>query len=136
MRKQNKGITLIELMVAVAVIGILAGVAYPSYVDFVTRSNRAEPQQELLRIANLQEMYYVDNREYTADMKALGLNADPYVTDSGLYSIDATLNTNKDEFILKATAQGTQATNDSACLNMQVTETGAKSATSADCWEK
>lgn len=81
-------------------------------------------------------MFYVDNREYTADMKALGLNADPYVTDSGLYSIDATLNTNKDEFILKATAQGTQATNDSACLNMQVTETGAKSATSADCWEK
>ncbi|GLX81791.1 type IV pilin protein [Thalassotalea eurytherma] len=136
MRKQNKGVTLIELMVAVAIIGILAGVAYPSYVDFVTRSNRAEPQQELLRIANLQEMYYVDNREYTADMKALGLNADPYITDSGLYSIDATLNTNKDEFILKATAQGTQATNDSACLTMQVTETGAKSATSADCWEK
>ena len=102
MRKQNKGVTLIELMVAVAIIGILAGVAYPSYVDFVTRSNRAEPQQELLRIANLQEMYYVDNREYTADMKALGLNADPYITDSGLYSIDATLNTNKDEFILKA----------------------------------
>lgn len=123
-------------MVAVAIIGILAGVAYPSYVDFVTRSNRAEPQQELLRIANLQEMYYVDNREYSADMKALGLNADPYVTDSGLYSVDATLNTNKDEFILKATAQGTQATNDSACLHMQVTETGAKSATSADCWEK
>lgn len=134
MNKLVRGVTLIELMVAVAIIGILAGIAYPSYVEFVTRSNRAEPQQELLRIANLQEMYYVDNRQYTTDMKLLGLGADPYVTESGNYSIDATVS--NATFVLTATALGTQATKDSACKNMQVTETGAKSATSADCWEQ
>ncbi|QOL25771.1 prepilin-type N-terminal cleavage/methylation domain-containing protein [Thalassotalea sp. LPB0316] len=135
MKKLNRGLTLIELMVAVAIIGILAGVAYPSYVDFVTRSNRAEPQRELMRIANLQEMFYVDNRAYTDDMKDLGLGADPFITESGNYSIDATVNSAKDTFVLKATALGQQASADAVCLNMQITETGAKSATSAKCWE-
>jgi len=135
-RKLNQGLTLIELMVAVAIIGILAGIAYPSYVGFVNQSNRAEPQRELMRIANLQEMFFVDNREYTSDMKDLGLGADPFITESGNYSIDATVNAGKDTFVLKATALGQQATNDAACLNMQITETGVKSATSTDCWEK
>ena len=56
------GFTLIEVMITVAIIGILASVAYPSYVDFVTRSNRVEALQELTRFANLQEQYFIDHR--------------------------------------------------------------------------
>ena len=58
----NLGFTLIELLITVAIIGILAGVAYPSYTDFIVRSNRTEAQRELLHLANLQEQIFVANQ--------------------------------------------------------------------------
>ena len=63
------GFTLVELMITVAIVGILATVVYPSYVSYVTKSNRTEAQRELMRLANLEEQYYVDHREYTENMK-------------------------------------------------------------------
>jgi type IV pilus assembly protein PilE len=131
-RKIEFGFTLVEVMITVAIIGILSTVAYPSYIDFVVRSNRAEGLRELVRIANLQEQHYVDNRSYTEVMTDLGLNADPFVTENGHYSIDATVV--NDTFSLVATAQGTQASKDSACGTIAVTDTGQKTPAS-NCWE-
>jgi type IV pilus assembly protein PilE len=128
------GFTLVELMITVAIVGILAAVVYPSYVSYVTKSNRTEAQRELMRLANLEEQYYVDHREYTENMKDLGLNADPFITESGRYSIDAEKQNNG--FTLTATALGSQASNDSACATLSVDHTGKKTASSADCWEK
>jgi type IV pilus assembly protein PilE len=133
-----KGFTLIELMIAIAIVGILSAVAYPSYTDYVTRSNRSEAQRELLRLANLQEQLFVDSRSYTANMKELGMSADPFITESGLYSIDATVSgtdSSKTSFVLTATAKGTQANRDAECLTFTVNELGKKSGKSADCWE-
>lgn len=134
MTKLNRfrGFSLIELLIAVAIIGILASIAYPSYTDFVARSNRTEAQRELLRVANLEEQFYVDNRVYTADMKALGLSKDPFKTDSGHYSIDAVVSNNT-SFTLTATAQGGQATTDSSCKTLSITEAGQK--TPISCWD-
>lgn len=129
------GITLIELMITVAIIGILASIAYPSYTDFVVRSNRSEAQRELVRIANLQEQFYVDNRTYTNDMTVLGESDDPFITDSGDYSIDVLENNVKNSFTLQATALGTQATNDSGCLILSINDVGEKKPTSGSCWE-
>jgi type IV pilus assembly protein PilE len=122
-----------ELMIAVVIVGILASIAYPSYIDFVTRSNRTEAQRELVRLANLQEQLFVDSRTYTEDMTDLGMAADPYITESGFYSIDAVVV--NATFTLTATAKGTQATNDSACGSLTITETGAKTP-QGTCWEQ
>jgi len=125
------GFTLIELMIAVAVVGILAAVAYPSYTNFVLSSNRSEGERELLRLANLQEETFIDRRTYTADMTALGMTADPHLTEFGNYSIDAIIANGGTTFILTATAQGAQV-NDAGCTVLTVNEAGQK--TPVACW--
>ena len=132
-KTSTQGFTLIELMIAVAIVGILSAIAYPQYTDFVQRANRSEGQREILRVANLQERFFVDTRTYTEDMTNLGLNADPFITESGLYSIDAEVTGSS--FVLTATALGNQATGDSECANFFINELGTKTATSLNCWE-
>lgn len=133
-RNTPKGFSLIELMITIAIIGILAAVVYPSYIDSVTRSNRSEAQRELVKIANLQEQFYVDFRRYTNDMTELGLTVNSegaYITDQENYSIDGSINGST--FSLTAGALGFQKINDSTCIALFITETGAK--TPIDCWE-
>jgi type IV pilus assembly protein PilE len=131
--KAHNGFTLVELLIAVAIVSILAAVAIPSYTDFVTRSNRTEAQRELLRIANMQEQLYVDTRAYTTDMTALGLDNDPFITENTHYSIDATLVNGG--FILTAIALEPQKSNDSNCQALSVSNTGKKLPSDA-CWEQ
>lgn len=84
-----RGMTLIELMVAVAVVAILAGVAYPSYVRHVVRSYRASAQTVLSDIAQRQQQFLVDNRGFAATPGALGVNVPPEV--AARYSFEITV---------------------------------------------
>lgn len=60
----TKGFTLIELMIAVAIVGILAGIAYPSYQESVRESRRADAKGVLLGFANAMERHYTENNTY------------------------------------------------------------------------
>ncbi|KFZ38265.1 methylation [Shewanella mangrovi] len=125
------GFTLIEVMIVVVIIGILASIAYPSYIDYVTRSNRSEAHAALMKVANLQEQYYLDNREYAETLTDLGLSSSPYETEHGYYKVSSV---GVDNFELSAVPQGSQASRDTKCGTITLTETGEKGP-SAECWK-
>ena len=60
----KKGFTLIELMIVVAIIAILVGIAYPAYNDYLIKANRSAAKSFILELANKQEIYLSDNRQY------------------------------------------------------------------------
>jgi type IV pilus assembly protein PilE len=132
---KGRGFTLIELLIVIAIIGILAGVAYPSYMQYVLTSKRSEAQSILLDIANRQEMYYLDHHKYAQDLKTdLGLSADPFITENGYYSISTSSAVAAADFTLTATAISTQAA-DSDCAKLEVNQNLEKTATSSGCWD-
>ncbi len=131
--KHVRGFTLIELMIVVAIVGILVAVVYPSYTDFVLRSHRTEAQRELMRIANLQEQRFVDWKAYSSDLADLGL-ASSYETESKNYAITAATTDNNTRFILTATAKNGQV-RDTQCTTLTINEAGQQGASSGICWE-
>ena len=86
----NKGFTLIELMIVVAIIAILAVFAYPSYTQYKIRTNRAEVQSEMMRIAQRLQSYYVIHHNYTAATLENGTTAQDYPASNSLYQITLT----------------------------------------------
>lgn len=79
-----RGFTLIELMIAIAVLGILAAVAFPSYMDSVRKSRRSEAMTALAQAQQAQEMWRGNNSAYTTALSDLGVNA---TTPTGYYTI-------------------------------------------------
>lgn len=73
--RKESGFTLIELMITVAIVGILAAVAYPSYQNAMVKSRRASAQAALSDIAQRQQQFLMDNRAYAYDDASPGTTA-------------------------------------------------------------
>ncbi|HET7728884.1 MAG TPA: type IV pilin protein [Usitatibacter sp.] len=86
--KRARGFTLIELVVVVAIIGILVAIAVPSYNNHMRKARRAEAQTYLMDIANLQQQYLLDARTYALGAGALtALNKAPPSSVSNFYNV-------------------------------------------------
>jgi type IV pilus assembly protein PilE len=136
------GFSLIELMIAVAVVGILAAIAVPSYQAYMTKTNRTEAQTSLVTLASSMESYYTENHTYaTATINGLnGTNQTP----NAYYTLSIT-NLTGSTYTLNATPNGGQATRDTLCQTLTLTQAGTKgiangpsgapTGTAADCWK-
>lgn len=85
-----RGVTLLELMIVVVIIGTLAILAYPSYREYAARAQRTEARAMLLRVAANQEKYYLQNSTYAATMRDFGYANNAVPTETGKYEVSIT----------------------------------------------
>jgi len=136
-RRNQRGFTLIELMIVVAVIGVLVAVALPSYRQHIIRAARVQAQTEMLELASLQEKIFLNSNGYSASVNAAyngtsagGLGRTAGTSNDGKYTLSlqdaagAALIAGASTFVLVAvpTAGGTQVGNG----NMTVSESGRR----------
>lgn len=86
MNKLDKGFTLIEILIVVAIIGIIAAIGYPSYTNYLHKAGRSEASALLLQVMEKQEQWYRQNLTYTTDLTDLGYPA-TLTTDSERHTI-------------------------------------------------
>ena len=138
-QKKQQGFTLIELLITVVIIGILVGVAIPSYSKYMDQTRRLDAKAFLQEVAGEQVRYFSDNNQFATDMKELGYG-DNATTDSpdGFYNISIE-NAVVTSFTLTATAiAGKAQEKDTKCGNFSLDSTGLKGVTGPagvdGCW--
>lgn len=151
--KKSSGITLMELMIVVAIVGILASIAYPSYQNHLVKTHRVNSTASLLELSQFMERYFSEVGNYTG--AALPFTQSPNDGSSAKYNIAFTGGVTTatagmaTAYTLIATPVGGQA-NDTQCGTLTIDQTGAKcftvggstkcsnvvaeSAAVADCW--
>lgn len=133
------GFTLIELMIVVAILGIIAAVALPSYSNYVKRGHRSEGRAYLMNAAALLERYYSDNNQYAiaTDTMPASVAADAGATsETGKYTGSMTVASPFQIYTLTAT----QNFNDTECGNLTLAHDGTRGVTGtssvSECWGK
>jgi len=116
--RRSSGFTLIELMIVVAIVGILAAIALPSYQDSVRKGRRGDAKGELMRLAQAEEKWRVTHTSYGSLVNLGGATASSY------YNFAVPTNT-ATAFTITATPTSTGGQNQDTCATLTIAQGGA-----------
>ena len=141
MKRRQSGVTLIELMMVIAIVGLLSAIAIPTYRQYVVRASRADAKTALLQTAQRLERCYTNSSPYAYNSATCAATVTlPFTVSGGKYVVSQTA-LNAQAYTIIATPQGVQA-DDLQCAVFQLTETGAQtvtgtySGTPEVCWRR
>jgi len=130
MRRSNRGFTLIEMLIVIAIIGIVITIGYPSLTEYVKKGRRTEVAGLLSEQAQILERFYSKSNLYTGATLSAG---------NDYYTITPTLT--DQTFLLTATRKAGSAMATDKCGDFTITNTGVRSMVNAasglttkDCW--
>jgi type IV pilus assembly protein PilE len=135
MWKRSTGMTLIELMVVVSIVGILGAIAYPLFVEQAAKARRAQARALIYEVLEHEERFYTENNRYTTDLTALGFAALLH-TDQNTHSIALAVGPTGN-LATSVQITGTAVVPDSKCATLTLTSAHAQSGTGSDptlCW--
>jgi len=141
MRSKQQGFTLIELMITVAVVAILAAIAYPSYKNQIMRSRRTDAKAALLNIQVAQEKRFLATNAYVQSTTGLtdtwasgGLGLAQAKSDNGYYNLTIDAGATAISYVARAKAPTGSGQASDSCGEYTINNTGAKTPTTAGCW--
>lgn len=119
---------MIELLIAVAIVAILASIAYPSYQDSVQKTRRATAQADLVKLASFMERTFTESNTYVL---ATGVSLPDYGTEQYTLGFAASQPT-ASTFVIQAVPSSGQSSD--LCGTMTISHTGATTPTTNNCW--